>query len=151
MRLHPCTCGQRIDVAALGHSTAIADAQHLISSFSGSCASCQRALSFEFLIADDAPKGRASFGGSAPSTIIDPGEFYLASDEFAKAGDLERAIACLEEILKFIPAGEENVPASCFHSAAGARLKLERPGRFVNYLIEARIAAYRENQAEMNL
>ena len=143
MRLHPCKCGRRVDVASLGHVTAIADDRQLISSFSGRCASCDNPLQFDFLIADDAPKGRTSFGGSSPSAIIDPGEFYLASDDFAKAGDVELAIACLEEILKFIPAGEENVPASAFHSAAGARLKLERPGRFANYLIEARIAAYR--------
>jgi len=101
IRLHPCQCGREIEVAKLGHATAIADESDLISSFSGRCANCGRALQFDFLIADSAPKSRAKYGDATPSTIIEPAEFVRASDELAARGDLERAIACLEEALKF--------------------------------------------------
>jgi hypothetical protein len=144
MRLHPCQCGRAIDVAGLGHATGIAGPAELASIFSGSCDGCGAELQFEFVVPDGAPRGRARFGGDAPSEIIDPGEFYLVSDELLAEGDVERAIACLEEVLKFIPPGEETVPSAAFRRGAGAAKKLESPGRFTRERLEARIAAYRE-------
>jgi uncharacterized protein YjbI with pentapeptide repeats len=124
MRLHPCRCGRAIEVASLGHATAIADANDLISSFSGRCPGCASALQFDFLIADSAPRSRAQYGGATPSAIIEPAEFDRMSDELAAQGDLERAIACLEEVLKFeVPLSRPQIEAKL----AGYRARMPLP------------------------
>lgn len=146
IRLHPCRCGQQVDVSTLAHASAIASDRTIISVFSGKCAACGSSLRYEFEVPDDAPRGRVSLGGAVPSAIIDPGTFYIASEQCAQQGDLELAIACLQEVLKFIPPGEDKVPASCFRGAASARVALERPEQFTRRVIEARIAALREDR-----
>lgn len=79
------------------------------------------------------PPAAPSFGHGL-SQIIDPGEFHYASDlsvdrvqlldhpteRWPQARrDVKRAIAALEEVLKFVPPGQDAVPASVFTSKRG--------------------------------
>src|SRR5205807_3810576 len=119
----------------------------------GACARCGRARQFDFALPPALPAG--GFGGPDPSTIIDPGELLLVSDaaarrvpaEPARLGDeersagrrqLERAIAALEEVLKFVPADASSVPTSAFTSDVGAQLSDREPGRFTRACLQAR-------------
>jgi hypothetical protein len=60
---------------------------------------------------------------------------------------LGRAIACLEEVLKWIPDGEERPPASAFFTEDGLRFSREEPGRFRRPRLLAVLAAYQEQRA----
>ena len=139
MALHPCACGHPVAPGSLGHSLWF-EGNDNISVFQGKCAGCQRTLRLEFAVPADAPQP-PRLGGAAPSQIIDPGEFYLESDRAILRGDVARAIACLEEILKFIPPGGGEVPASAF-TGRGAEVRSKSPLRFERELLEARLGAY---------
>jgi hypothetical protein len=60
---------------------------------------------------------------------------------------LGRAIACLEEVLKWIPDGEERPPAWAFFTEDGLRFSREESGRFRRSRLLAVLAAYQEQRA----
>jgi len=156
MDLHPCPCGQR-EWRTLHHSLEdrLGD---LTAVFAGDCPQCKQPRRFEFLLPHTPEYPDGAFGGPAPSTIIDPGQYLRASDDFARvpasasvvppgeraaaAQRLEQAIACLDEVLKFLPADSDELPKDRLFTADGKQAFLAEPGRFRRLRLEARRGAY---------
>ncbi len=59
--------------------------------------------------------------------------------------DLATAIAALDEVLKFVPAGADAVPAEAFWSERGRAVHATEPGRFR----AARLRAVRDAYADL--
>jgi hypothetical protein len=116
---------------------------------------------FRFVVRDPgAPLGAE--GPLEPSTIVTPDQFDRWSAMLAKkvpadlrslpearrvfaAADLALAIACLEEILKFIPWSANEVPASAFTTEVGRRAHEAQRFHFTRSRLDAVIAAYRRS------
>src|SRR5262249_20328719 len=113
------------------------------------------------LAAEEVPAASMEYviGGTAPSTLIDAGEFLWLADQFAQAVparveglpasarlkarlQLEKASACLDEILKFIPAGATRVPDHAFWTPRGKAVLRTEPGRFDAARLQAVRASY---------
>lgn len=157
MQLHPCECGEsEFEWAERG---LVQRDERWVSVYSGECERCGRPRVFEFALVPEPAPPAPALGGDAPSHIIDPGEFLqtseeladsvpddpasLGDDEFHAARDaLAYALASVEEVLKFIPAGAEAVPAAAFRSPAGRRLHAMAPERFSRRHLEATRAGY---------
>jgi hypothetical protein len=155
MELHPCECGvpsfeQRHWLEERG--------DELLAIYEGPCRGCKKVRRFELTLIDDLPPAPPAFGGPEPSQLIDPGEFLAAAERTAEQvpadvatrpphertsakKELGVAIAAIEEVLKFIPEGEERVPATCFN---GTRPIYDRdPARFERASLVEQIAGYR--------
>jgi hypothetical protein len=155
MELHPCACGlatfeQRHWLEERGDD--------LIAIYEGPCRGCRKTRRFELRLIDDLPPAPPAFGGPTPSQIIDPGEFLAAAERAAgqvpddiaarplheravARRQLALAVAALDEVLKFIPDGEDRVPATAFD---GARAAYDAdPARFDRGSIEGMIVDYR--------
>jgi hypothetical protein len=116
----------------------------------GACGKCGRSRSFLFRSPDprELPpaSGLVTFGGPAPSTPIDAGEWLWVADLTASrvpANDpagarqaLSIATAAMKEILKFIPDGAPRVPDEGFWSARGREMRAAEPARFDRELVE---------------
>jgi hypothetical protein len=152
IELHPCDCGgAMVDIA---HRLVTRD-DTLCARYQGRCRDCGKSLEYLFAL-DSEIAAPTAFGGTTPSTIIDAGKFMAASERAAKqvqaAGPLDqparalltRAIACLDEVIKWIPVGEDRVPVSAFFTNEGQRVYMEDPGRFRRERLLAVLAAYRE-------
>jgi hypothetical protein len=160
MQLNPCACGE----TAFEQKHGIYGSGSTLSSrFEGPCKKCGGPRRFEFKVLDDPAKQPAwpSYGGPEPSKIIDPGQWLSVSDRLAKSvpgnshtfaepqrGEAKRmlqtAVACHEEVLKFLPPGAEEVPESAFFTAAGRAYRAAEPGRFRGYRLEAVVQVYRD-------
>ena len=57
---------------------------------------------------------------------------------------MSRAVNALQEVLKFIPPGADQVPADALFSAAGKQVCLAEPGRFRRARLEAVLGGYRD-------
>ncbi|MFY1635082.1 hypothetical protein ACN27F_17710 [Solwaraspora sp. WMMB335] len=147
--LHPCGCGEtrwqpQVDVVAL------ADGE-LATRYHGDCPRCGTRREFRFrLPPQPSPPATTSFayGGPEPSQLIDPGEWLLTSDQYAElvpadparltdtgqrrhaTAALDRAIAALDEVLKFVPVGAREVPSTAFTSDTGRRMWRREAARF---------------------
>jgi hypothetical protein len=158
MYLHPCECGEA-DFDWRDHEIVPGNGW-LVSIYSGECGSCGRSRSFEFALAPEPSPPAPAMGGSAPSQIIDPGEFLHAArqladtvpanpaevddDEFHGARDaLAFAIACLDEVFKFLPEAADAVPADAFCSDTGRQLHREAPQQFSRTRLEGTLDSYR--------
>lgn len=98
----------------------------LAASYIGRCPGCGIGREFLFgLPAVETPPG--TFGGSEASEILDAGQWMTIADNTA---DRELARAAVEEVVKFVPAGESVVPDDAFWTDEGARVRAEEPGRF---------------------
>jgi hypothetical protein len=157
MDLRPCPdCGEpEFDWSQ--HGAGMRDGQRT-SSYEGECPGCRTARRFEFIVLnpDLAPP---ALGGVEPSQIIDPGEFLAAGDlaarfvtvragatpdEVAEAYDAAvDAVAAVEEVLKFIPAGATTVPEAAFTTPAGRAVRAADPGRFDRDRLEPVLAERR--------
>ncbi|MET8148606.1 hypothetical protein ACIBSW_35235 [Actinoplanes sp. NPDC049668] len=148
LELHSCDCGER----SFGPDSAVVvlDDGDLGRRYTGACPRCGRDREFTFrLPADPTPPSATgfSFGGSAPSELIDPGEWLAVSDEYAAQAPAEtaglsadqsrhagavlaRAVAALDEVLKFIPEGTDAVPPTAFFTDRGREVYQREPGRF---------------------
>jgi hypothetical protein len=137
--LHPCACGS----AETAWHTALADVGgELVSRYTGGCADCGREREYLFglpegeTMAGDFP----TFGGAEPSQLLDAGEWLwvadltagnVPADDPAAAGQaLAIATAAVEEVIKFIPAGHDEVPGDAFWSPQGRGVRAAEPGRF---------------------
>src|SRR6185312_8919716 len=153
----PCSCGE---VAAPAEHKVVQGKGGLVAQYRGQCAKCQRARAFDFALDPEAPPADA-FGGAKPSRLICPGQFALHSDRLAarwpadstNLSDAQRAQAqddlawaarALEEVLKFVPAGGDEVPAAAFTSAEGRAALAAEPGQFSKVPLQARLEAYRQ-------
>ena len=99
--------------------------------------------------------------GDKPSELVDAGQFFDMAEAFAKASPgsldgltadrgmtalriIERAAACMDEVIKFIPAGEEMVPDRAFFTASGRHARAQQPaGRWSRARLGAIGGAYR--------
>ncbi|MEU5770206.1 hypothetical protein ABZ782_30285 [Streptomyces asoensis] len=158
MDLHPCECGstdfdRRHRLEQRG--------EDIVAVYEGACRECGRNRNFAFLMADEIPPPPPAFGGATPSEIIDPGEFAaVAADVSARAGlellnspeaehhrqrgAVAYAVAAVEEVLKFIPAGQDAVPASAFTSEAGRARYEKDPGKFRRDILEVELRLTRQ-------
>lgn len=137
---------------------------------SATCKQCGTSAEFTFYMGDDPlPPGGIGvrFAGDTPSAIIDAGQFLELSDVYSRMapGSIEglpgrerqrgiaamsAAIVYLEEALKFIPAGGDEVPGVALFSRASAQLLDKLPGQFRRARLEARLGAYRKVLREMD-
>ncbi len=110
--------------------------------------------------------GPVTYGaGGAPSTLIDPGQFFELAETFAKQGPadvrplskelalrgtrvIESAAACMDEVIKFIPAGQEPVPPDTFFTEDGKRSYAKQVSRFSRARLAAIGGAYRKIAGE---
>lgn len=153
IELDVCACGQT--PGELAHRLVSRD-EGLVALYEGSCTGCGRSLSYAFVLGDEIVAAD-KFGGREPSQVIDAGQFLREADRAVlRVTDsptsqnlywLGRAIACLEEVLKWIPDGEESPPASAFFTDDGLRVFHEEPGRFRRSRLAAVHAAYQELRA----
>ncbi|QNE22515.1 hypothetical protein F1D05_37215 [Kribbella qitaiheensis] len=114
----------------------------LATSYVGACPGCGIGREFLFGVpAVETPPGPfPQFGGAEPSEIFDAGQWLEIADY--AAGDvpvddpveaerrLALAQAAVDEVVKFIPAGEHAVPDDAFWTDEGSRIRAEEPGRF---------------------
>jgi hypothetical protein len=138
--LHPCAeCGSAETtwdngLVGLGDEPA--------SRYSGTCSGCGTHREFLFGLPEREviPAGWPTFGGREPSELLDPGEWLWVADLTASnvptddSAAARRALliatAAVEEVMKFIPPGQEDVPAEAFWSERGRELRDAAPSRF---------------------
>lgn len=157
--LTPCECGAR--TLDPGHHLRSEPDGSLSAIYEGDCPGCGRSRQFVFTLDPRLPPPPPAFGGPDPSRIICPGQFMQESIEAARRAhtdptgltprqrassqaNLEYAVAALAEVMKFIPAGADAVPAGAFTSREGRNLYDTEPGRFRGYRLQAVIEAYQE-------
>ena len=165
LELHPHDCGEygfsaraRVERGERG----------LVAVYEAPCPRCNQNRRVEFRLVDELPPPAPAYGGSQPSKILDAGEFLYAADERLKdvpasPAGLERtrvlyarerlaeAIAALEEILKWIPPGQDHVPGETITSRRGGKLYRREPGRFARVRVEAALSTYRAGLQHYNL
>ncbi|MFE7934946.1 hypothetical protein ACFU6S_40745 [Streptomyces sp. NPDC057456] len=164
MDLHPCECGSS-DFVRRHRLEQRGDG--IVAVYEGPCSQCGRNRNFAFLMADEIPPPPPAFGGPEPSEIIDPGEFSgVGHDVSARAGlqmlnspesehhkyrgAMAYALAASEEVLKFIPPGQDAVPASAFTSEAGRARYEQDPGKFDRDILEMDIDLTRKILADID-
>lgn len=165
MDLHPCACGE----AAFERKSAVHSTDEgLVSVYRGDCPRCGAAREVRFRIPEKVlvPSRPVRFGGDEPSQLLDPGEWMALADRWASvappgpsivdveprrqaARSVERAAAAMDEVLKFIPAGEDAVPAAAFVSERGRQVYGAEPGRFRRARLEAVRDTYRRIAGEL--
>ena len=128
----------------------------LTSRYAGACAGCGAAREHLFGLPERevVPKGYPTFGGPEPSELLDAGEWLWVADLTARAVTsddpaesrrvLAIAMAAVEEVMKFIPPGAEEVPARAFWSDLGRRERDAEPARFTLDRLLATRRNYRE-------
>jgi hypothetical protein len=139
LELNPCQdCGS-ID-APWEHGIAEVDGELAIS-YAGVCPGCDAKR--EYLFGLPAKETRAvswpTFGGPEPSELLDAGQWLDVADRAAGAvpADPEEAgrvlavaRAAVDEVIKFIPPGQDAVPDDEFWTPEGSRVRAAEPGRF---------------------
>ncbi|MDH2425070.1 hypothetical protein [Sphaerisporangium sp. TRM90804] len=138
--LHPCPrCGS---TGTVWQDALVSVDGALASRYTGTCGDCGEARGHLFglpereVVSPEFP----AFGGPEPSQLLDAGEWLWVADLTAgnvPTGDpaaarraLAIAVAAVGEVVKFIPPGAEEVPATAFWSERGTRLRDSEPGRF---------------------
>ncbi|MGW2614720.1 hypothetical protein [Streptomyces sp. NPDC001500] len=144
MDLHPCECGS--GDFERGHRLE----QHgddIVAVYEGACRQCGTVRRFVFRMTDEIPPPPPAFGGPQPSQIIDPGEFADVAFRISESAGVRLlntpeaeqhklrdavayAVAAFEEIPKFIPPGEDAVPADAFTSETGRARYRREPRKF---------------------
>lgn len=113
----------------------------LVAAYDGSCQGCSAEREYLFELPErEHAGGIPNFGGPEPSALLDPGQWLELADQLmavVPANDSEAAeevaafaSAAVAEVLKFVPAGADAVPAARFWSAVGRRAYDSQPGRF---------------------
>ncbi|GGP98307.1 hypothetical protein [Streptosporangium pseudovulgare] len=137
--LNPCGCGSA-DTAWQSGLVTVAD--ELVSRYAGRCRGCGADREFFFGLPErETTSARfPAFGGPEPSGLLDAGEWLWASDRIAgnvpsddpheAAIALAIATAAVEEVVKFVPPGQEEVPGEAFWTERGRRMRDAGPGRF---------------------
>jgi hypothetical protein len=155
--LHPCDeCGS---VDTTWDSALVLVDGELANRYAGTCAGCgtKREFWFGLPAREMMPVGFPTFGGPEPSQLLDAGQWRWVADLTSgelPAGDLDEARrslaiagAAVEEVVKFIPPGEDEVPQRAFWSEQGRQAYDAEPSRFTLDRLLAARTAYRE-QAE---
>jgi hypothetical protein len=162
MDLHPCGCGEiRFPRSSSVLETSDGD---LASHYTGVCPRDGAPREFTFRLPPEIlmPPADESvrYGGPEPSELIDPGEWLNVADAYARSvpagaaspapgaasppagAMLRRAIAAIDEVLKFIPGVADRVPEQAFVSDVGRAAYAKEPGRFRRPRLEAVRGAY---------
>jgi hypothetical protein len=161
MDLRPCACGE----TAFPRSTAIVElgGDELGSRYEGECPACGGAREFLFRLPAEAtfpPAGVVVYGDGTPSELLDPGEWLWVADRYAVSvpadtAGLDRAAraqvrvriaaaaAAMDEVLAFLPAGADAVPADAVRTELGRAVYEEEPGRFDRERLEVVRDTYR--------
>jgi len=162
IELHPCDCG--CPVNDLHHRMVMRD-NRLAALYEATCAQCHGPIEYVFVLADEIVAAE-KFGGTQPSTIIDAGQFMRESDRVAQSvvlstrdpthdarnlHSMARAIACLEEVMKWVPEPLEIVPADAFFTEHGKQFAAREPMRFRRSRLRALLAAYQEKLFELRV
>ena len=150
MDMRPCvTCGK----SEVHWDTALTtDDGSPARRYTGTCPGCGSAREFIFRLPIrpllPRPGDVVLFGAEEPSELLDAGEWLYVADICAQAavGGPDRepgpiltpeareslivAIAAMDEVLKFIADGRDEVPRGGFWSDRGRRLRQTEPGRF---------------------
>jgi hypothetical protein len=140
LELHPCDeCGSV--EAEWEHGLEEFDGELAIS-YAGVCSSCGAERFYQFGVPERETITGAfpNFGGPEPSELLDAGEWLRVADLAASevpVGDRDAAArvlsvaqAAVEEVLKFIPRGVDEVPADAFWTDDGRQVRDDEPGRF---------------------
>ncbi|GAA3396947.1 hypothetical protein [Cryptosporangium minutisporangium] len=158
LSLRPCVCGEG-EFDELSSDTGLVGGV-LVERFTGTCLGCARLREFTFQMSDR-PR-EVSFDiryglDDEPSRLIDAGEWLAVSELYGQAAteeldgepledpdDVERllytvtsAIAALDEVAKFIPAGADVVPEGAFWTPAGRMLWEAEEARFTREALAA--------------
>ncbi|UUU23823.1 hypothetical protein [Streptomyces sp. DSM 40750] len=158
MDLHRCECG-----------SGDFDRQHrlelhgdvLVAVYEGACGQCGRTRRFEFRMKEEIPPPPPAFGGAEASQIIDPGEFEEVAGRLAEStgiqllntpeaehhklrGAIAYTVAAYEEMLKFLPPGEDVIPASAFTSEVGKARYRRDPGNYARDILEMNVRVARD-------
>lgn len=158
MELHPCVCGEAVFEWSQHRREQRGD--RLVSVYEGVCSRCGRPRHFEFEVTGEIPPPPA-YGGEAPSRIIDPSEFLAVGEDLAAAVPLdpatldpadlddayeaiEMAVAAVDEVLKFMPAGAEGVPLDAFLTEPGRQAYARDPAQFGRERLLGMLAEYRK-------
>jgi hypothetical protein len=155
--LRPCDCGS---VETRWESGVVAVGATRAAAYSGTCSSCGAEREFVFALPEREviPEAFPTFGGPEPSQLLDAGEWLWVAD--LTAGNVppddpeaaHRALtiarAAVDEVVKFIPDGEDDVPDRAFWSERGARVRAEEPGRFRRERLMIVRDTYRDLAAE---
>lgn len=160
MDLRPCDCGE----ARFNRSSVVVELAggELASRYAGSCARCGSAREFMFSLPPQAarPTEEIQYGNAEPSQLLDAGEWLLVADSYARAvpsdphrlpepdrrrarARLASAVAALDEVLKFVPPGGTQVPATAIWTVLGGSVCRQEPGRFHVLRLTAVREAYR--------
>jgi hypothetical protein len=154
MALHPCAdCGDEQFTVTVGLSL---DDGELVTRYVGPCRTCPATREFRFVVDDEFAvdgetvppvPGEPEFGRTAPSEIIDPGQWLRSADRIvattptnvlgvdereweARRFLFKAAAESVGEVLKFIPVGADEVPPSCFWTDDGQAVRDRAPERF---------------------
>ncbi|GAB2925988.1 hypothetical protein ACFMQL_32280 [Nonomuraea fastidiosa] len=137
--LHPCECGS---VETTWENGLVAVDEGLANRYWGTCDDCGRQREYLFGLPERPvmPSGYPTFGGEEPSQLLDAGEWLwvadlsagnVPADDAAEAHrTLSIATAAVEEVVKFIPPGADEVPDDAFWSQRGREMRAAEPGRF---------------------
>ncbi|MFI7065408.1 hypothetical protein ACIBL3_30735 [Kribbella sp. NPDC050124] len=157
LELHPCpNCGS-IDTQ---WEDGLADVEgELAVSYAGICPGCdvERQYLFGLPARETRVAGWPTFGGPEPSELLDPGQWLDVADRATadvptdprEAGKvLAVAVAAVDEVIKFVPTGQDAVPEDEFWTPQGRALWDAGPDRFrLERLLAAR-DTYRERGRE---
>jgi hypothetical protein len=150
MDMHPCEeCGKS---DAHWDSALTSDEGAPARRYSGRCPGCGSAREFVFRLPArpllPGPGDVVLFGAEEPSELLDAGEWLYVADVCAQAAaggpgresgsgltdeareSLIVAVAAMDEVLKFISEGRDEVPRAGFWSDRGRTLRQTEPGRF---------------------
>ncbi|SHI12738.1 hypothetical protein [Streptomyces sp. 3214.6] len=164
MDLHPCECGSG-DFERQHRLEQHGD--DIVAVYEGACRQCGTTRRFTFRMAEEIPPPPPAFGGSEPSQIIDPGEFAEIAFRISESAGVKLlntpesehyqlrdavayAVAAFEEIPKFIPPGEDAVPASAFTSEVGKARYRREPRKFERDILEMNIRQARAVLADID-
>ncbi len=150
-----CTCG---DIEFERQTAVMNDNGVPCSCYFGKCRTCgtPREFVFELPPVRRAAGNQVEFGGSDRSRLLDTGEWMAISEYYAKLDpgtfeDLDTARAALEEVIKFLPDGADQVPDDAFWSERGRAVREREPGRFRRARLAAVLDAYRNQLAKYDL
>jgi hypothetical protein len=139
LELHPCPdCGSTDTPWEHGLTEIKGE---LAISYAGVCAGCDadREYIFGLPLEETRAVGWPTFGGPEPSELLDAGEWMAVADQAAANVPVDRveagkvlavARAAVDEVIKFVPAGQDAVPEDEFWTPEGRAVRAADPGRF---------------------